>query len=373
VVTVGATDPVRAGALSAAEIDRSVAWIASLQLPDGMIPWHAGGHADPWNHLEAVMALAAGGRQEEAVRGLEWLSRIQNRDGSWCGYYLAHGVEEPRRDTNVCAYVATAVWWMFELSGDRALLERMWPMVRRAVGFVLAHQLGGGQMVWAVDADGTPGRFALLAGSSSVHLSLRCAAALARASGQAQPGWERAADRLAAAVRRGVGGDGGLFADKSRWAMDWYYPVLAGGVVGAEAHRVLGRSHGSFVTDGWGVRCVKDRQWFTAAETAESAIAYHLAGLGQRASQLLGWTRHLRAEDGSYWTGRLQPGGSTFPRGQKSTYGTAAVVLADHVLGGRSPAAGLFDPGRRDWGRRERGQRAGAGPESRSSRLATAF
>ena len=31
--------------------------IAELQLSSGMIPWFPNGHADPWNHIEAAMAL----------------------------------------------------------------------------------------------------------------------------------------------------------------------------------------------------------------------------------------------------------------------------------------------------------------------------
>ena len=33
--------------------------------------------------------------------------RRLSTDGAWCRYYLADGVEDPRRDTNVGAYVAT--------------------------------------------------------------------------------------------------------------------------------------------------------------------------------------------------------------------------------------------------------------------------
>ena len=40
--------------------------IRAVQLQDGMIPWFAGGHADPWNHVEAAMALTVGGALHEA-------------------------------------------------------------------------------------------------------------------------------------------------------------------------------------------------------------------------------------------------------------------------------------------------------------------
>ena len=45
------------GLLSATELSRTVDTIAEWQEPSGMIPWFPGGHADPWNHVEAAMAL----------------------------------------------------------------------------------------------------------------------------------------------------------------------------------------------------------------------------------------------------------------------------------------------------------------------------
>ena len=55
--------PTVAGVLTAAEVAATVDTIAAVQLPTGMIPWFPGGHADPWNHVEAAMALALGGRR----------------------------------------------------------------------------------------------------------------------------------------------------------------------------------------------------------------------------------------------------------------------------------------------------------------------
>ena len=62
--------------------------IAEWQLESGMIPWFPGGHADPWNHIEATMALQTVGLVDEALKGYEWLERIQRDDGSWHNYYL---------------------------------------------------------------------------------------------------------------------------------------------------------------------------------------------------------------------------------------------------------------------------------------------
>jgi hypothetical protein len=324
--------------LTPAQVAATAEWIASVQLRNGMIPWFAGGHADPWNHVEAAMALVAGGRRAEAERAFEWLRESQHPDGSWCVYYLAEGIEEPRRDTNVCAYVATGTWWHYLVTGDVGLLRHMWPVIERAVGFVLRLQQPGGEILWSREPDGTPGRFALLTGSSSIHHSLRCALAVARALGFERPEWELAAGRVAHAVAHNED----VFEPKERWAMDWYYPVLCGAVAGAAGQARLLERWDTFVMEGIGVRCVSDRPWVTAAETAECAMAMDCAGLSEEGRRLLAWTDHLREADGAYWTGCVHPECVRFPGGERSTYTAAAVVLANIVLEGTEAAAGLF-------------------------------
>ena len=48
-----------------------------------MIPWFEGGHCDPWNHVEAAMALSVGGFHDEADAGVPsgWPTR-QLPDGA---------------------------------------------------------------------------------------------------------------------------------------------------------------------------------------------------------------------------------------------------------------------------------------------------
>jgi hypothetical protein len=320
------------------EIAATAESIASVQLASGMIPWFRGGHADPWNHVEATMALAVAGRTAEAERALDWLAGSQLPDGSWCNYYLAEGVEEPRRDLNVCAYVATGTWWHFLVTGDPGVLAEMWPVVDRALAFVLRWQRPGGEVLWAVEPDGTPGRFALLTGSSSIHHSLRCGLAACHALGHERPEWELAAGRLANAIAYRPE----AFEPKYRWAMDWYYPVLCGAVAGEAGRSRIAERWGEFVMDGVGIRCVSDQPWVTAAETAECAMALDAVGLTHQGRVLLDWSRHFRDGDGSYWTGCVHPQCVRFPGGERTTYTAAAIILADHVLNDDAPSAGLF-------------------------------
>jgi hypothetical protein len=327
------------GLLSPGDLAETVSTIAAVQLDNGMIPWFPGGHADPWNHVEAAMALALGGRIEEAEAAYHWLARTQHSDGSWCSYYLADGIEDARRDTNVAAYVATGLWFHTQATGDGRLLAELWPMVERALDFAVGLQCDGGELCWSLRAeDLSPETYALLTGSSSAFFSLRCGVVAAEHVGCGRPDWELAAGRLAHAVAHRPE----AFADKRRWAMDWYYPVLSGAHTGVTAQAHLQERWAEFVMDGRGVRCVSDQPWVTAAETAECVMAADAAGMDDEAWTLFEWVQHLRHDDGSYWTGCVYPQAVHYPAGERSTYTAAAVVLAANALSGDGPSSGLF-------------------------------
>jgi len=331
------------GILSAAQIRETVDHIAEWQLPNGMVPWFPGGHADPWNHVEAAMALAIGGRRADAERAYQWLADLQRDDGSWHQYYLEDKVEQDKLDANVIAYVAAGVWHHHLLFGDQGFVETMWPVVEKAIDWVLDLQTPRGEIVWARHADGTPWTFALLTGSSSICHSLRCAIALAELLGHERPDWELSAARLEHVIRLHVAGDlPDAFAPKHRWAMDWYYPVLTGVVRGEAGLERLNARRETFMVENMGVRCVSDRPWITAAETCECLLAYLSLGEREYARMLFGWAQLLRSEDGHYWTGIVFPEMVHFPGNEKSTYTAASIVLAADALAGASPASQLF-------------------------------
>ena len=331
-------EPEVEGLLTADQVAATVEAIASWQLGNGMIPWFPGGHADAWNHVEAAMALAVGGKRAEAERAYEWLVGLQRPDGAWHQYYLEDGVEQDKLDANVIAYIAAGVWHHNLLYEDRAFLEALWPTVERAMDFVLDLQTPRGEILWARHADGTPWSFALLTGSASICHSLRCAIAIAEALDHERPDWELSAGMLAHAVAHVPE----AFAPKHRWAMDWYYPVLTGAVTGAAGAERLDERWDTFVMEGKGVRCVSDRPWVTTAETCECAMAYLSVGRKDRAIELFTWTQNLREDDGRYWTGIVYPQEVHFPGEEQSTYSAAAVVLAADALSETSKASGLF-------------------------------
>jgi hypothetical protein len=327
------------GLLSAADLELTAATMAEWQLDSGMVPWFPGGHADPWNHVEALMAFGLTGFHTEAERGFQWLADIQRPDGSWHQYYLADRVEQDKLDANTIAYVATGVWHRYLLTGDRGFLESLWPVVERAIDFVLELQTPRGEILWARHPDGTPWTFALLTGSSSVCHSIRCAVAVATELGHERPDWELSVALLAEVVRTRPDG---AFAPKHRWAMDWYYPVLCGALSGEAGRHHLAERWDTFVMPERGVRCVSDRPWITAAETCECVMAHLSVGESERALDLFTWAQHLRLDDGRYWTGMVWPDEQTFPGDETSTYSAAAVILAADALSGASAAAHLF-------------------------------
>lgn len=336
------------GIVSAQDLARTVDAIAEWQLPSGMIPWFPGGHADPWNHTEAAMALVLGGCRADAERAFVWLRERQRPDGAWHRYELADRVEEDKLDANVCAYPAVGIWHHYLCHGDRGFLEAFWAMVQKAVGFVLGLQTARGEILWARHNDGTPWPYALLTGSSSISHSLRCAVAIAQELGEERPDWELAVEQLVSTIRTHVAGNApDAFAPKHRWAMDWYYPVLAGVLGHREAERRLASDEARFLLRAdqaiLGVRCVADQPWVTAAETCECALAYLRVGDRSTASRLFAAAAALRdGVGGHYFTGRVYPDGVNFPDGERSTYSAAAVVLCADALAAVSPAAGLF-------------------------------
>ncbi len=330
------------GVLTRADAELTAGSIAACQLPSGMIPRFDGGVADPWNHVEAAMALAVAGRRAEAEAAYEWLARIQRPDGSWHQYYTAEGVDQDKLDANVIAYIATGVWHQWLRFGDPGFLAEMWPVTRRALDFVLGLQTPRGEILWARHPDGTPWPFALLTGSSSISHSLRCGLAIARRVNEERPSWELALARLVHTIRHSRRE---AFAPKDRWAMDWYYPVLAGVLTGADATARLASKFDTFVHPGEGVRCVSSQDWVTTAETCECAMAHLAACDRDTAMTLFGWCQRLRMPDGSYLTGRAFPDNVSYPHNECSTYSAAAVLLAADALAGDTPTSGLFVDG----------------------------
>ncbi|QNP63073.1 prenyltransferase [Streptomyces genisteinicus] len=329
------------GVLTAEQAAQTVAGILAEQRDDGAIPWFRGHHLDPWDHTEAAMALDAAGEHEAAARAYAWLAEHQNADGSWYAAYHdgdADQVTDRGRETNFSAYAAVGVWHHYLSTGDEAFLDRMWPVVYAAVEFVLGLQQPGGQIGWKREPDGTAVEDALLTGSSSVHHALRCALAIAEEREEPQPDWELALGALAHAVRHHPE----RFLDKDRYSMDWYYPVLGGAVTGEAAKERIASRWDEFVVPGLGVRCVLPNPWVTGGESCELALALWAAGESDRALEILQSVRHLRADDGMYWTGYVFEGERAMWPEERTTWTAGSLLLAVAALGGDEATVAVF-------------------------------
>ena len=333
-----ATLPEVPGILTSAEVLATGQAIAAVQRHDGQIPWFEGGHCDPWNHVEAAMALTVCGLVDEAVDAYRWLARRQLPDGSWFNYYQGDGVKDLRLDTNVCGYLAAGAWHHHLITGDVEFLGELWPTIEKGIDFILRSQQPDGSVLWSLDSAGRPERYALLTGSSSIYHSMRCAVAVAECLAKDRPDWELAAGRLGHAVAHHPG----AFAPKIEFAMDWYYPMLSGALEGEAGRRRIAEGWSTFVMEGLGVRCVSTGDWVTAAETAECVLTLDALGMEGPALDLFAAGQNLRLPDGSYWTGIVYPERETFPKDERTTYTFGAMVLAADALSGATGAAGLF-------------------------------
>ncbi|GHH84477.1 prenyltransferase [Streptomyces sulfonofaciens] len=329
------------GVLTGQQAAATVRALLAVQRPDGAIPWFRGHHLDPWDHTEAAMALDAAGEHGAAARAYDWLARHQNEDGSWYAAYAdgdATEVADHGRESNFCAYPAVGVWHHYLATGDERFLDRMWPVVRAAVSFVLELQQPGGQIGWKREPDGSACTDALLTGSASIHHALRCALALAGQRGEPQPDWELAVGALRHAVRCHPE----HFLDKGRYSMDWYYPVLGGALSGAEARSRMAEGWDRFVVAGLGVRCVVPNPWVTGGESAELALALWAMGEPARAVEILRSIRHLRdPASGLYWTGYVYADQAVWPE-ELTTWTAGAVLLAVAALGGDEATCAVF-------------------------------
>lgn len=321
--------------------------ILEIQRPDGAIPWFEAGPWDPWNHAESVMGLAVMGETDAAQGGLDFLQATQGPDGAWLGDYgnalpmegrdrIAREEAPALKDTNFIAYPAVAVWRLYRLTGDAGGARMRWPMVRAAIDFVLARQHVEGDISWCAEAHGDAADDAILAGCASIYASLGCALALADLVGEPRPAWVAARDRLRMAMlrrpdrfdRRGQG--------QADFAMDAYYPILAGVMPYAAALARLETRAPAFVVPGLGCRCVRTEPWVTVAESCELAMAMVRLGRRAQAARLLEAQAPRRDADGTYWMGWQYEEQIIWPL-ETPAWTQAAAILAFDALHEATP------------------------------------
>lgn len=320
----------------------TVEFLLREQLPSGEIPWFEGGYTDPWDHVEAAMGLSIAGELAAAERAYDWLRGTQLPDGSWwAAYRLGEPDNTERRESNFVAYMATGVWQHYLISRRQEFLARMWPVVERAIEFVLALQSAEGDIAWAVDSDGEVKDDSLVTGCSSIYKSLECAHNIAVTLGEPRPAWLQAREALGWALRHKPERFDRTWESKARYSMDWFYPVLAGAVSGTEGRGRLAARWDEFVEPGLGCRCVSEEPWVTVAESCELVMALLAAGDHARAVELYSWLHQWREADGAYWTGYQMAEDLLWPA-EQPTWTAGAILLAADALTQHTAASRLF-------------------------------
>lgn len=333
------------GLLTQAQIKTTGSAIAKTQKTCGAIPWYVGGKLDPWDHVEAAMGLSISGFTSEAEAAYVWLKKNQLADGSWHAQYFLNDANQKTartslKETNFIAYVATGVWHHYCINQDLKFLRRLFPCVQRAIDCVLHYQTPHGDIAWAYSNQGAEPD-ALLTACSSILRSLECAVRSARVLNEPYEHWEHAGNKLWKAITLKPFRFDRTWESKDRFAMDWYYPILAGVYNPNEMTLRLSKHWDTFVHQDLGCHCVSDEPWITVAESAELVIALEAAGQHGKALEIFENVQKWRTKDGNYWTGYVYRDDTLWPNEQTS-WTAGAVLLAHDALTRHTAAHSVF-------------------------------
>ena len=118
---------------------------------------------------------------------------------------------------------------------------------------------------------------------------------------------------------------------KSRYSMDWYYPVLSGAFNKNRSISTIKERWNDFVIDELGCKCVAEEPWVTAAESSELVLALVRTGLKKEAEKILQDTFNLIDDDGLLWTGYVYKDKKFWPI-EKPSWTAGAAILAGNSL-----------------------------------------
>jgi hypothetical protein len=313
-----------------------------VQFLSGAIPSNQDGSHDPWDHLEAVMGLTTLGYKDQALNGLHWMASNQNEDGSWYNLYQDNKPLELNKQTNYASYIAVAVWHFYLLNNDIHFLKNFWEPVKKGVLFSLSLQHSNGAIAWNIDKYEKIDEDYLLTGCSSIAKSLECAIAICQVLDHKsfELEWRESHSKLIVALENPAE-IFDLKKDRSRFSMDWYYPILGGINSKKRIVSLIEMIKNSFWIKDLGIKCVADEPWVTVAETSECSIAFKKIGEDKIASELLlnaiaivdshdipymGWQFH----ENIYW-----------PE-ETPSWTAAACILAADANNKLTPGADLF-------------------------------
>ena len=317
-------------------------FLDEIQLLSGAIPSNQDGSHDPWDHLEAVMGLTTLGYKTQALKGLHWMSANQNDDGSWYNLYEDEQPLELNKQTNYASYIAVAVWHFYLLNNDINFLQTFWEPVKKGILFSLSLQHNNGAIAWNIDEFKKIDEDYLLTGCSSIAKSLECAIAICQILEwqSLESEWRAAHSKLITALEH-PSKIFDLKKDRSRFSMDWYYPILGGVNSKQRIASLTTNIEDSFWIKGLGIKCVSDEPWITVAETSECSIAYKKIGEDKIALELLHNAIAIVDREGIPYMGWQFHENIYWPE-ETPSWTSAACILAADANYQLTPGANLF-------------------------------
>jgi hypothetical protein len=261
--------------------------IKTNQLDSGAIPSNADLSHDPWDHIEAIMGLNFLNDKESSDLAFKWLKNNQNKDGSWYAKYSNNDPIELNKPTHFGPYISVAALHYYKIFSDKDKLLELWETIDSAIDFSLNLQGSNGTIPWSVDKNNQIENDFLLTGASSILKSLECAIAISKILDfDANKKWTKAYELLAYAIKNPKG----LFdktIDRSRFSMDWYYPIISGVLSDSEKDKYIKKIYKDFYIEGIGVKCVVEEPWVTVAETSEFIVSLVISNKIEEAKKLL--------------------------------------------------------------------------------------
>ncbi len=320
----------------------SVEYILKVQNQDGSIPWEENKKLDPWDHIEAAMGLSVAGKKEEAESAFLWLKTNQLSDGSWYSEYLMSSPVTKRKETNFSAYIATGLWHYYLIFEDKNFLKFMLPTITKSVNFVTSMQTEHGDIYWASEQDKEILDDSLITGSSSIYKSLECASAIFNLLGESSLQADISKKNLKNSILNYPERYDRNWESKSRYSMDWYYPILCGIYDDKKSIKDIETKWSKFIVDDMGCKCVEEEPWVTVAESSELVLALVKIGLREEALKIFNSLHQWRdTRDGLYWTGYVYKDKKFWPV-EKPTWTAGAVLLAADALYEFTPGSELF-------------------------------
>ena len=197
--------------------------------------------------------------------------------------------------------------------------------------FVISSQTSKGDIYWAKEEGIEILDDSLITGSSSIYKSLECAIAIYKILGKPIEKLSESRLSLKNSINNNPERYDRSWESKSRYSMDWYYPILCGVYDNKKGISIIDSKWSDFIVLGMGCKCVVEEPWVTVAESSELVIALVKLGLIEKAEYIFNSLHQWRDEDGLYWTGYVYTDEKFWPV-EKPTWTAGAVLLAADSL-----------------------------------------